>query len=77
MEMFRQTIKKIGHVPGKRTFKTYLMRDYNYDISVSRCSNIMKKMNLVASTPHKDAYKGQATYNHICASIQNQVNRDF
>lgn len=77
MEMFRQTIKKIGHVPGKRTFKTYLMRDYNYDISVSRCSKIMKKMNLVASTPHKDAYKGQATYNHICASIQNQVNRDF
>lgn len=75
--MFRQTIKKIGHVPGKRTFKAYLMRDYNYDISVSRCSKIMKKMNLVASLPRKDAYKGQATYNHICASTQNYINRDF
>ena len=75
--MFRQTIKKIGHVPGKRTFKAYLMRDYNYDISVSRCSKIIKKMNLVASLPRKDAYKGQATYNHICASTQNYINRDF
>lgn len=77
MEMFRHTIKKVGHVPGKRTFKTYLDRDYDYEISVSRCSKIMKKMNLVASVPHKDAYKGQATYNHICATTQNYVKRDF
>lgn len=77
MKMFTDTIYKVGHVPGKRTFKTYLMRDFNYDISVCRCAKIMKKMNLTATVSHKDAYKGQATYNHVCASVQNNVNRDF
>lgn len=77
MELFKKVINKVGHVPGKRTFRTYLERDFNYTISIARCAKIMKKMNLVATLPHKDAYKGQATYNHICASQQNHVNRDF
>lgn len=77
MEMFRLTIHKLGHVPGKRTFKSFLERDFNYQISVSTCARIMRKMHITATLPHKDAYKGQATYNHVCANHQNFVNRDF
>lgn len=77
MENFIKIIRKVGHVPGKRTFQVYLDRDFNIKVSVKKCARIMKKMNLVASLPHKDAYKGQATYNHICASIQDMVKRDF
>jgi transposase InsO family protein len=76
-EMFKFVISKVGHVPGKRTFSTFIERDFNIHISIARCAKIMKEMNLVATIPHKDAYKGQATYNHICASKQNYVNRDF
>lgn len=77
MEKFRKIIKKVGHVPGKRTFQTYLDRDYDMKVSVKECARVMKKMSLVASLPHKDAYKGQATYNHVCASIQDKVKRNF
>lgn len=77
MENFIKIIRKVGHVPGKRTFQVYLDRDFNIKVSVKKCARIMKKMNLVASLPHKDAYKGQATYNHICASIQDKVKREF
>ena len=77
MEKFRKIIEKVGHVPGKRTFKIYLDRDYNIKISMTKSARIMKKMNVFATIPHKDAYKGQATYNHICATKQNFINRDF
>lgn len=76
-EMVRNVIQKLGYVPGKRTLATYLFRDFGLKYSVKKCANIMKRMNLVASKPHKDAYKGQATHNHICASHQNYVNRNF
>jgi hypothetical protein len=77
MEMFSEVIHKVGHVPGKRTFKTYLFRDFDYKISIARCAKIRKKMNIIASIPHKDAYKGQATHNHVCSSMQDHVKRDF
>lgn len=76
-EMVRTIISKLGHVPGKRTLSAFLFRDFGINYSVKKCANLMKRMNLVASLPHKDAYKGQATYNHICASNQNYVKRDF
>lgn len=35
----------------------------------------MKEMNLVAQMPHKDAYKHQASHNHVCAAPPNAVNQ--
>ena len=77
MERFRAIIKKLGFVPGKRTFRTYMFRDYGFNISVKRCRRIMKMMNLVANVPKKDAYKGQATHNHRAAAPDNKVKQDF
>lgn len=37
MRKFREVVKKLGYVPGKRTFRTFLWRDYNISISVKRC----------------------------------------
>lgn len=77
MERFRKIIKKIGFIPGKRTFRAHMFRDYGIQISVKRCSSLMKKMNLVANRPKKDAYKGQATHFHECAAFQNHIQQDF
>ena len=77
MERFRKIVKKLGFVPGKRTFRTFMFREYGINISVKRCARIMKMMNLVANRPKKDAYKGQATHDHRCASPDNKVNQDF
>ena len=77
MEMFRGIVRKLGFVPGKRTFRTYMFREYGYNISVKRCARIMKKMNLAANRPQKDAYKGQATHNHRCAAPENKVKQEF
>ena len=77
MERFRAIVKKLGFVPGKRTFRTYMFRDYGFDISVKRCRRIMRMMNLVANLPKKDAYKGQATHNHRAAAPDNKVKQDF
>ena len=77
MERFRKIIKNLGFVPGKRTFRTHMFREYGFNISVKRCARIMKMMNLVASRPKKDAYKGQATHDHRCAAPENKVKQDF
>ena len=77
MERFRAIIKKLGFVPGKRTFRTYMFRDYGFNISVKRCRRIMRMMNLVANVPKKDAYKGQATHNHRATAPDNKVKQDF
>ena len=77
MGRFRAVVKKLGFVPGKRTFRTYMFREYGFNISVKRCRRVMKMMNLVASLPKKDAYKGQAAYNHRAASPDNKVKQDF
>lgn len=76
-EKFRQIVRKLGFVPGKRSFQTYMWRDFNISISVKRCRKIMKDMNLVANKPKKDAYKHQATHDHEYTSPQNAVNQDF
>lgn len=77
MDRFRTIVKKLGFVPGKRTFRTHMFRDYSFIISVKRCARIMKRMNLVANRPKKDAYKGNATHNHRCAAPDNKVRQEF
>ena len=77
MELFRGIIKKLGYVPGKRTFHTELWRDYDEHVSVKRCAKIMRKMSLVPNRPKKDAYKHQATHDYECASPANKVNQNF
>ena len=77
MERFRAIIKKLGFIPGKRTFRDFMFRDYNFKISVKRCAKVMKMMNLIANRPKKDAYKGQATHDHRCASPENKVQQNF
>ena len=76
-EKFRKIVRKLGFVPGKRTFQTYMWRDFNISISVKRCRTLMREMNLVANKPKKDAYKHQATHDHECASPENRVNQNF
>ena len=76
-ELFRQIVRKLGFVPGKRTFQTYLWREFNVSISVKQCRRIMTSMNLVANRPKKDAYKHQATHDHEYAAPLNAVKQDF
>ena len=76
-ELFRQIVRKLGFVPGKRTFRTCLWREFNVSISVKQCRRIMTSMNLVANRSKKDAYKHQATHNHEYAAPLNVVKQDF
>lgn len=77
MKKFREIVKKLGYVPGKRTFRTFLWRDYNTRISVKKCRRIMNRMNLVANKPKKDAYKNRATHDHETTAPADQVKQDF
>lgn len=77
MAKFRVIIHKLGHIPGKRTFKTHLWRDYGVIISIKKIKKIMNKMHLIPTLPKKDAYLGQATHFHECACAINYVNQDF
>ena len=77
MEKFRAIIHKLGHIPGKRTFKTHMWQDFGRIISVRRVKKIMNTMHLVPTLPKKDAYLGQATHFHECACTFNYVNQDF
>lgn len=70
-------IARSGVVPGKRTFRTELFRRYNLVVNVKRIARLMKRMKLVAKKPQKDAYKHQATHDHVCASPANEVAREF
>ncbi|MBU9058320.1 hypothetical protein, partial [Catenibacterium mitsuokai] len=47
-QCFKQIITTLGFVPGKRTFRRHMFRRFNYNISVSRASAIMKKMQITA-----------------------------
>lgn len=77
-EKMRQIIvARNGVVPGKRTFRVELFRRFNLTVNTKRIASIMKEMNLVAQMPHKDAYKHQASHNHVCAAPPNAVNQDF
>lgn len=77
MEKFKEIISSLGHVPGKRTFKTHMWRRYGINLSIKKCKKIMYLMHLVPTLPKKDAYKGQATHFHECACAFNYVNQDF
>ena len=77
MDKFRAIIKSLGFVPGKRTFHAHMFRKYGMNVSVKRCSRIMRMMNLVANRPKKDAYKGQATHDHRCSAPDNKIKQDF
>lgn len=76
-ENMRSIIKKLGFVPGKRTFRTHLWRDYGLVVNVKKVRRLMNVMNLVAKRPKKDAYKGQATHFHECATKQNYIQQNF
>lgn len=77
MKLFREIVKKLCYVPGKRTFRTFLWRDYNISISVKKCRRIMNRMNLVANKPKKDAYKNRATHDHETTAPKDQVKQNF
>jgi len=76
-ERFRKIVTKLGFIPGKRTFRLHMWRDYGFKISVKRCARVMKSMHLVPNLPKKDAYKGQATHFHECCAKYNFVAQDF
>ena len=76
-EKMSAIIRKHCGVPGARTFRTYLWRDYGLRVNRKRITRLMKEMHIEAYTPHKDAYKGQATHFHPCDAKQNIVDRDF
>ena len=78
MEKMRQVVlARNGIIPGKRTFRVELFRRFGITVNVKRIARLMKRMNLVAQAPHKDAYKHQATHNHVCAAPPNAVGQDF
>jgi len=77
-EKIRQIIlMRNGVIPGKRTFRTELFRRYDLTVNTKRIAALMKEMNVVAQSPHKDAYKHQASHNHVCAAPANAVNQNF
>ena len=77
-ERMRQiVIARNGVIPGKRTFRVELFRRYNLTVNLKRIARLMKKMNLVAAKPHKDAYKHQVSHNHVCAAPPNAAGQDF
>jgi len=77
-EKIRQIIiMRNGVIPGKSTFRTELFRRYNLTVNTKRIASLMKEMNVLAQRPHKDAYKHQASHNHVCAAPQNMVNQNF
>ena len=77
-EKMRQIVTaRNGVIPGKRTFRAELFRRYGLTVNVKRIAALMKEMHLVAQRPHKDAYKRQASHNHVCAAPANEVDQDF
>lgn len=77
-EKIRQIIiARNGVIPGKRTFRVELFRKFGITVNVKRIARLMKKMNITAQLPHKDAYKHQASHNHVCAAPPNAVGQDF
>lgn len=77
MQKMQEIIKTLCYVPGKRTFHAFLWRDYRLNVSLKRCARLMKKMNLKANPPIRDAYKNQATHSHEATAAENRLNRQF
>ncbi len=70
-------VARNGVIPGKRTFRIELFRRYGLTINTKTIAVLMKEMNIKAFRPHRDAYKHQASHNHICAAPENKVNQEF
>ena len=77
MSCFREIVRRLGFVPGKRTFRVHMFRDFGIVVGVKWCARVMREMRLVANRPKKDAYKGQATHDHWCAAPADLVGRGF
>ena len=75
--MRRIIIARNGVVPGKRTFRVELFRRFGKTVNTKKIAALMREMNIQAQMPHKDAYKHQASHNHVCAAPANAVNQDF
>jgi transposase InsO family protein len=75
--MRRIIIARNGVVPGKRTFRVELFRRFGKTVNTKRIAALMVEMNIQAQMPHKDAYKHQASHNHVCAAPANAVNQNF
>ena len=74
-------IKSYGFVPGRRQFYISLAHDgftiNSNPVGEKRIARLMKEMNLHPTLRHKDAYKGQATYNHPYYDVNDYVRRNF
>lgn len=75
--MRRIIIARNGVVPGKRTFRVELFRRFEKIVNTKKIAALMAEMNIQAQMPHKDAYKHQASHNHVCAAPSNAVNQNF
>lgn len=77
-EHMREIVRKLGYVPGARTFVEEFYRGYQLVVSRVLCGELMEEMNLVANKPKKDAYKHQAVHDHEYAvPADNLVQRNF
>ena len=77
-EQMRTLLRKFnGVTPGARTFRVFLWREYEVHVSRKRVSRLMKQMNLRATMPKRDAYKGQAKHDHPCTAPENPVDQNF
>ncbi len=47
-EMMRKIMKALHYIPGERSFKTFLWRDYGVSIGRKLISRLMKEMNIKA-----------------------------
>lgn len=68
--MFKEIIKRLGYVPGKRTFRLEAWRIFNHEISVKRARNVMMSMNLVAKQPKRILIKIKQLINMSVVLIQ-------
>ena len=54
IHQFKEIIKDLGFVPGKRTFRRHMFRRFNYKISVSRTSRDAEKADQKINTEAED-----------------------
>lgn len=74
-------VKTFGFVPGRRTFCALFTRMHfninSQPVGEKKVTRLMQELNLFPNLRHKDAYKGQATYNHPYYNVNDYVKRYF
>lgn len=76
--IIRKILKGLsGFIPGERVLRNIFWRDYQKVISRKRIRRYMREMGLYASSPRKDAYKGQAKHDHPYTAPENLVKQNF